>query len=108
MFKQTFKPNRSLTVITLLLAASIAMTACGGPATSETITDISWQWAALAETEPASQSLVPTPENYTLTLGSDGELRMRHGVGAVVLPVADGYGSFACQGSRVSRLIVYE
>ncbi len=74
MYKQTFKPNRSLAFIVLLLVVSIAATACGGSAASDVITDVTWQWTELVETEPASQSLVPTPENYTLTLGSDGEL----------------------------------
>ncbi|WP_052402639.1 META domain-containing protein [Methanococcoides methylutens] len=36
------------------------------------IIDIEWQWSGLIETEPASQSVVPDPENYTLTLRSDG------------------------------------
>jgi heat shock protein HslJ len=36
------------------------------------ITGITWQWAGLVETEPAAQSVVPDPENYTLTLRPDG------------------------------------
>jgi heat shock protein HslJ len=36
------------------------------------ITGITWQWAGLVETEPAAQSVVPDPENYTLTLRLDG------------------------------------
>ena len=36
------------------------------------IIDIEWQWSGLTETLPASQSVVPDPENYTLTLNSDG------------------------------------
>jgi heat shock protein HslJ len=36
------------------------------------IIDIEWQWSGLIETLPASQSVVPDPENYTLTLNSDG------------------------------------
>jgi heat shock protein HslJ len=36
------------------------------------ITGITWQWTGLVETEPAAQSLVPDPENYTLTLRPDG------------------------------------
>ena len=36
------------------------------------ITGIQWQWAELTETEPASQSVVPNPENYVLVLNADG------------------------------------
>lgn len=36
------------------------------------IIDIEWQWSGLIEALPASQSVVPDPENYTLTLNSDG------------------------------------
>jgi heat shock protein HslJ len=38
----------------------------------ESILDISWQWLELVETEPASQSIVPDPENYTLIFREDG------------------------------------
>jgi heat shock protein HslJ/uncharacterized protein YraI len=38
----------------------------------EDILDITWQWVDLVETEPASQSVVPNPENYTLVLRADG------------------------------------
>ena len=38
------------------------------------VTGIQWQWAELTETEPASQSVVPDPENYTLVLRPDGGL----------------------------------
>jgi heat shock protein HslJ len=39
--------------------------------------DITWQWTELIETEPASQSLVPNPENYTLVLRSDGTYQIK-------------------------------
>lgn len=40
--------------------------------TLEEIIDIEWQWSGLIETLPASQSVVPDPENYTLTFNADG------------------------------------
>ena len=43
-------------------------------ASLESILDISWQWVELVETEPASQSIVPDPENYTLAFHADGTL----------------------------------
>ncbi len=33
-----------------------------------------WQWSSLVETEPAAQSVVPHPENYTLVFQPDGAL----------------------------------
>jgi heat shock protein HslJ len=38
---------------------------------------IQWQWAELTETEPASQSVVPDPENYVLVLYSDGSVSLK-------------------------------
>jgi heat shock protein HslJ len=40
--------------------------------TGPEITGIQWLWAELTETEPASQSVVPDPENYGLVLNADG------------------------------------
>ncbi|MGD9029094.1 MAG: META domain-containing protein [Anaerolineae bacterium] len=47
-----------------------------GAAKAEVV-DITWQWAELIEAEPASQSLVPDPENYTLILRSDGTYQVK-------------------------------
>jgi len=41
------------------------------PVSIEAVQDILWQWTSLIETQPAAQSIVPNPENYTLTLRSD-------------------------------------
>ena len=41
------------------------------------ITGIQWQWAELTETEPASQSVVPDPENYVLVLNDDGTANIK-------------------------------
>jgi len=37
----------------------------------EDIMNINWQWAELNEVEPAAQSVVPAPENYTLAFWDD-------------------------------------
>ncbi|WP_135611581.1 META domain-containing protein [Methanococcoides sp. AM1] len=39
---------------------------------TDEIIGIQWQWSGLTETLPASQSVVPDPENYTLAFKSDG------------------------------------
>ena len=41
------------------------------------ITTVTWQWSRLVETDPAAQSIVPDPENYTLRLEPDGTLRIK-------------------------------
>ncbi|MGD8968872.1 MAG: META domain-containing protein, partial [Anaerolineae bacterium] len=41
------------------------------------VVGITWQWAELIEAEPASQSLVPDPENYALILRSDGTYQVK-------------------------------
>jgi heat shock protein HslJ/uncharacterized protein YraI len=46
-------------------------------ASLESILDITWQWKELVETEPASQSVVPDPENYTLTFREDGSAEIK-------------------------------
>jgi heat shock protein HslJ len=47
------------------------------PVSPDQIVDITWQWAELIETEPASQSLVADPENYTLVFRSDGTYALK-------------------------------
>ena len=42
------------------------------PIAVEEVQNITWLWSALIETQPAGQSVVPDPENYTLALFSDG------------------------------------
>ena len=63
--------------ISLLLLISISVGACGGLSSTGPITDITWQWTEWVETEPASQSLVPDSENYSLLLSSDGSLSIK-------------------------------
>jgi heat shock protein HslJ len=60
-----------VTVVLGLLVASLLAPAVLADSHGS-ITGIMWQWAELTETEPASQSVVPNPENYVLTLNEDG------------------------------------
>ena len=53
------------------------MAACGAQKPVDPITNITWQWVGLVETQPASQSVVPNPENYTLTFLPDGSLSIK-------------------------------
>lgn len=54
----------------LLLAGVLVPTV--GADNHSAILGIPWQWTQLTETEPASQSVVPDPENYVLVLNEDG------------------------------------
>lgn len=47
------------------------------PVPLEQIVSVNWQWIALAETEPAGQSLVPEPQSYNLVLQPDGRYSFR-------------------------------
>ena len=41
------------------------------------ILGVQWQWTQLTETEPASQSVIPDPENYVLVLNEDGSANLK-------------------------------
>ena len=78
----------SIFIIFALLACTLIAVGCIGTDTEndiveneqneeniislDEIIDIEWQWSGLTETLPASQSVVPDPENYTLAFKSDG------------------------------------
>ena len=90
--------NLFFILVTVLLLVSVLLGACTSPApvptaspppeqTSPPPTDVpdviqpvsqvdlvgvTWQWISLVETMPAAQSVVPDPENYTLTFNEDG------------------------------------
>lgn len=61
------------------------------------IVDITWQWTELIETEPASQSLVPDPENYTLVLRSDGTYQVQADCNS-------GSGGYTLEGNNLTLL----
>ncbi|HEY52753.1 MAG TPA: META domain-containing protein [Caldilineae bacterium] len=41
------------------------------------IQNITWQWADLVETQPAAQSVVPNPENYTIVFAGDNKVHIQ-------------------------------
>ena len=47
------------------------------PVSASDVVGITWQWAELTETEPAGQSVVADPENYTLALMPDGTANVK-------------------------------
>jgi heat shock protein HslJ/uncharacterized protein YraI len=60
----------------------------------ESILDITWQWVDLVETEPASQSIVPDPENYTVIFRADETVEIQADCNQVL-------GSYTEQGSAL-------
>jgi heat shock protein HslJ len=47
------------------------------PVALKDVQDILWQWSGLVESDPAAQSVVPDPENYTLALLSDNTFQLQ-------------------------------
>ena len=76
MFRKILK-SKYFQTINLLFIISIAVGGCETKSQLEPITDITWQWAELVETEPGSQSLIPDSESYTMLLSSDGSLSIK-------------------------------
>ena len=69
--------HRHLAIV-LVLAATFLVAGCdllGGG--SDGLTGKTWQWVASTTTAPASQSVVPDPENYTIEFMDDGTFAAR-------------------------------
>ena len=97
MPKRNTQPIKFL--LGLLLAFSLLLSGCAAPAPSpeptsvpeptatpvpvlETVSQaelvgVTWQWVGLRETMPAAQSVIPDPENYTLTFNEDGTVSIK-------------------------------
>jgi heat shock protein HslJ len=66
----------TILVVMGLLVAGLLVPAAWADSHGE-ILGTQWQWAELTETEPASQSVVPDPENYVLVLNADGTVNLK-------------------------------
>jgi len=82
-------------IIILGLIFLVSISACRNQRTGADIVDIPWQWTSLSENEPASQSVVPNPESYTLTLNSDGSINIQADCNVV-------NGSFSVEGTSLT------
>ena len=78
--------------------AAQAPTAALQPESPANITNILWQWEELVETEPAGQSVVPDPENYTLAFQLDGQFVVKADCNA-------GSGMYTLEGNSVSLAV---
>jgi heat shock protein HslJ len=63
--------------LTLLVALVFLLAACGKSTSTNSITGIVWQWTAMQETVPASQSVVPNPQNYTIIFNMDNTVTIK-------------------------------
>jgi heat shock protein HslJ len=72
-----FKSKRLPAFIVSLMVVILFASACSAQKAQAGVIGITWQWVGMVETKPASQSVVPTPENYTLILETDGSLNIK-------------------------------
>ena len=64
---------RKLAVLFVLaVGAATLLGACSGSGSGSGLTGKTWKWTASTTTVPASQNVVPDPENYTIEFKSDG------------------------------------
>ena len=77
--------RKHMLLFTLALAMLLILAACqtGGsksanPDMPKGVANITWQWVELIEqSAPASQSVVPDPQNYTITFKDDGNVDIK-------------------------------
>ena len=62
---------KKLVILTTLVLLAVLLTACSS-GLPKGMLDTTWEWQQLIETEPAAQSLVPDPGNYTIVFSKDG------------------------------------
>ena len=64
---------RRLVLGILVAGIAVSVTACGILGGGSDLTGKTWKWQAATTAAPASQSVVPDPENYTITFAADGK-----------------------------------
>lgn len=78
--------HKHILLLTLALTAALLLAACqtgGGKAKNPNpnmpkgVANITWRWAELIEQNPASQSVVPDPQNYEITFKDDGTVDIK-------------------------------
>lgn len=65
-------PLRRLAIPAILMAMFVVAGCDMLGGSSDSLTGKNWQWSASTTTVPASQSVVPNPEDYTIEFKSDG------------------------------------
>ncbi len=72
-----FRRKNISTIFVVMLILITFTSACNSRQGGTDLIDITWQWVSLAEYEPASQSVVPDSENYTIILNTDGTMNIK-------------------------------
>ncbi len=77
MIVNTQSRSRLVLVMAFVLLALAALSACTSaetdePADPNTLTGIVWQWVSVTNQTTRTTEDVPSPENYTLVLNTDG------------------------------------
>ena len=80
-------------LLTSLLLVALFLAACGGG--SNELLNTTWQWTSMTESMPASQSVVPNPENYTIEFKRDGTFNSKVDCNQVS-------GSYELDGNRLT------
>lgn len=65
------------------------------PEPTDQLTNIKWLWTSLIETDPASQSAIPDPENYSVVFLTSGTLNF-------IADCNTGSGSYSISGNQIS------
>jgi heat shock protein HslJ len=63
--------RRLVAVVAFAMATVMLVAACSS-SSGPSLTGKAWQWTASTTKVPASQSVVPKPEDYTITFNTDG------------------------------------
>jgi heat shock protein HslJ len=61
-----------MAALTVALLAAACQSSSASPSAAGAGVEGTWQWTASTEAVPANQSVVPDPENYTITFDADG------------------------------------
>jgi len=88
--------RRSVAVAAVIVIAVLALAACSS--SSSSLTGKAWQWTASTTKAPASQSVVPNPEKYTIEFKSDGTFSAKADCNAV----AGGYTTTSSGGLTIT------
>ncbi len=89
---------KKLVFVTGLLVMASLLAACGSSGLPKDALDVSWEWSQLTETLPASQSVVPDPENYTLVFSADGTFALKADCNLV-------HGDYEVDGDSLSLIL---
>lgn len=87
-----------LAALTVVLVAAACQTGGSSPSASADALVGTWQWTASTETVPASQAVVPDPENYTITFNADGTFSGKADCNQIA-------GTYTADGSKLALVL---